>query len=66
MDHYQVEVKCWNCKRVNWVSGIPQGMSVESHIEKLGGMCKNCGCPLIKQKEEKEEKTDGKKAKGKK
>lgn len=53
MNTYQVEVKCWNCKRVNWISGIPQGVDVQSHLEKLEECCRSCGCPLIKVKEEK-------------
>ena len=25
MEKYAVEVKCKNCKRINWINGIPQG-----------------------------------------
>ena len=55
MEKYAVEVKCKNCKRINWINGIPQGKTVEDHCLDLGGICKICGCELFKEKEEKEE-----------
>jgi hypothetical protein len=57
---YDTEITCWNCKKVNYIRGIPQGTSVKDHIESLNGECNRCGCLLIKPKEEKKDDKKGK------
>lgn len=61
METYQAEIKCWNCKRTNWISGIPKGIPIEDHCQE--DECRSCGVFLIKLKKEKEDKKDGKKGK---
>jgi len=56
METYQTEVKCKNCKRNNWITGIPKGKTVEEHCFSLAEECRVCGCDLFTEKEEKETK----------
>jgi len=56
MGNYQAEIKCKNCKRTNWITGIPTGKTIEEFCLDKGRVCRVCGCDLFKEKEEKDEK----------
>lgn len=53
---YSIDFKCKNCKRLNWVTGIPVGTELNDFLEDDNTRCRVCGCLLFIQKKTKEEK----------
>lgn len=61
MSTYQAEIKCKNCKRINWIPQIPIGTTIEEFCLNKAQECRVCGCDLFIEKKEKEEKKPKKK-----
>ncbi len=57
---YQMEIKCRNCKRTNWIIKIPIGLTVKDFCLNEEKTCIICGCYLFKKEEEKKEDEDDK------
>jgi hypothetical protein len=51
---YNSEVKCKNCKKINYILKIPKRTLIEKFLEENQINCSNCECSLYKEKEEKE------------
>lgn len=54
-EKYSVELKCQNCKRVNYIRGIGMGQEVQEFLLSKNIFCSSCGCHIVKIKDKKEE-----------
>lgn len=48
---YQIDLKCTNCKKLNWNIKITKGMTIEEFGQKENAKCRICNCYIIKVKE---------------
>lgn len=52
-EFYRVDLRCCNCKKINWNVKIPVGTTVEEFGREKKELCEKCGCHIIKVKEKK-------------
>jgi hypothetical protein len=60
---YRYDIKCFNCKAINWNVQIPRGMSLEEFGEQSNVKCQRCGCFAIRVRVKKEVKVKTKEEK---
>lgn len=49
IDTYTAEIKCSNCKEVNYIQ-VQKGMSIKEHLERYITICDNCEIPIAYKK----------------
>lgn len=48
---YSSEIRCKNCKKINYIFKVPKGKKVEEFLEEEKLNCINCECALYKENE---------------
>lgn len=55
---YSVDIKCKNCKKMNWLNKVPGGVHVDEYLDDENIRCRVCNCLLFVPKPLKEIKKD--------